>query len=629
MATLKHSLQRMLPAPVSPTRLKPVDTDAALRQLGFDASFDVLLQCKVDGICAMEDLAQTCSCGEAFQNGDVVCRRCCVERSQVQRVRRLHFVLARLEAGRRRLSLPCACVHLSKALKNEDDAKPSAAKSPTNAKSTKRGSVSAEEGEKKEEPKKLSPEDPRHELVEKVAAAAGVDMGSVLVDFIGKRLQCSVQVSRPGVSLLGMRDALAAAVKDKGGGMEKGDKTGIHRAFAECGTTEDLGMAISVSWAKERVIEEANLVHPGYVLEDAKLNGIMEAAAQAREAYEAAWKEIVCDEKDAAAVLLTYAPLATFVGAGSPKLLPVADGVADGLIEELPKQALSRLQALVAAAAEAHLQLKRTLAPNTTWAQEAMHDLSEIPYDHECRTLTTAKSSNHWDGPVTGATLIDLGLKAERRIFEKAKWLQRPEQTTPPLADVLDISHILISFENCADLCDGLERLTQSLDVVSLDNRFSNPSCVGHRCIILIVRQDIEIEVQGMYRTSSHISKLILEHKDMFHVKERAGAAHLKQIRSLLSAIGVSSRELANLQRILMRELGCTKAQAVQAQERELHSALACAADASAQTQKGLADGPALAQRIMDEAIQQALAAGVPQMRVVAATARANAGSGV
>merc|ERR1712139_317508 len=114
----------------------------------------------------------------------------------------------------------------------------------------------------------------------------------------------------------------------------------------------------------------------------------------------------------------------------------------------------------------------------------------------------------------------------------------------------------------------------------------------------------------------------ILEHKSIHDVKKGSGAEHLKQVQSHLMGLGIAPRELANLQRIVLRELGCTKAQAVQMQEQELHQDLA-----SANAARTLAepDAPSLAQRLKDEAIEQALAAGVPQMRVIAATARADA----
>jgi len=592
----------MLPAPLLPTRLKPLGTDVALRQLGFDAEFDVALQCKVDSITAVDDLAQTCSCGEPFQDGDVFCRKCSADRYQVQRGRRLLVMLSRFEACRRRLSLPCACVILSKALRREEDAK------------SKKGQTESKN------PEDLTPEEAKMDLANKVAAAAGMDVMGVVVEEVGDRLQCSVQISHQGTSAFGLRDVLAAATKDKGGGLERGDASGIHRAFAVCGSVEDLNLTVSVAWARDRVMEEVALIHPGYLLEEARLNEIMQAAAESRSLYDAVWKEIAHEEKEAVAVLMSQNSLARFVGAGQPEILSLEDGWNAGLVEEAPKQDATRLNQLIESAATAHRALKEALAPNTEWSQDVLNDMIEVPYEDERRRITRPAESPWELAP--GATLIDLGLKAEGRIFEKAKWRQRPEQIAPPLTETLDISRILIIFSSCQELCDGLERIKQHMDVVSLENRFSNPLCMGHRCVILTVRQSLEVEHDGTHRPETHYSKLILEHREVFGVKEGSGAPYFAQVFSLLQGIGIASREVSNLRRIVLRELGCTKAQVLQVQEQELYRAFACARDAESLPQS---DNTALAQRIKDEATQQALAAGVPQMRVIAATARASA----
>merc|ERR1712070_1302285 len=302
---------------------------------------------------------------------------------------------------------------------------------------------------------------------------------------------------------------------------------------------------------------------------------------------------------------------------------PIEDGWADGLRQEGPKQDSTKLQAIMEAANAAHLELKQVLAPNTGWSQEDMNDILEVGYEDERRRVVReAGVSDRWE-LVPGATLVDCGVKAIGRVFEKAKWRQRPEQVSPDFSEALDISRIIVVFNSCKELLEGLERLQQSLDVVSLENRFLNPLCMGHRCIMMTVRQQVDVEhdagVAAIYGSEVHYCKLILEHKSMFAVKEGSGANRFKQVQSHLNGIGIAPRELANLRRIVLRELGCTKAQAAQVQEQELHRVLACANAASTLAQS---DGPALAQRLKDEAIEQALAAGVPQMRVIAATTR-------
>lgn len=535
-----------------------------MRQLGFDSGFDLSLECKVDAM----------------------------EAQEVQLGRRYHFALQRLEAQKRRVSLPCACVQVSKAMASQDDG----------GKSAKKPDARTSD---------LSIEEAMSNLADRVAEAAAVPPEAVLVQVVDAQLQCTVQISCLGASVLGTGDALAAKKKESGG-KENGDPFGIHKAFAEAGAVDDLKMTVSPVWATERVIEEVKRIHPDYLLEEATLNSIIQAAVDSQAEYNASWQEITREEKDVVSVLLSYASMSSFVAAGQPKVMSIEEATAKGLMREPLKQESNDLRALAEAASQAHMQLKQVLAPGTAWAQDFLCDLGEVPYEDE-RRRTIAGSSNRLD-VVPGALIIDLGLKAERHLFEKAKWKQRPEQMTPPLQDVLDVSRLLIVFKNCTELCAGLDRLMQSLDVVSLENRFLNPLCMGHRCIMLRVRQNLG--------SLTYISKLILEHQQIFDIKEHVGAHHFKRVRSQLSTLGVASKTSDNLQRIVLRELGSTKAQSIQVQEQELLLALECAKDASTVVEP---DGAALAMQIINQSVELALAAGVPQTRVTAATARAAA----
>lgn len=556
MATLRFGQQRTLPPPRPPRRSKLPDTDVALRYLGFDANFDLSMQCKADAIHAEE----------------------------VQMERRLHCALQRLRSHAPRANLPWACVHLRKSLPRSD-------------------------GQKQEEKKYLPPdqsEDPKLKLSERVAYAAGVAPEDVLVEVSNEEVQCTVQVTRAGASVVGCQQSLALATKDKGGGLERGDPSGIHRAFAEVGAVENLNVSISVSWSAGRAIEEVNLLHPGYTLEDAQLSQIMQAADDARKAFSSTWNDIEKEESEPATNLLGLVPIGRFVGGDDPEVLPLEVGLASGLFLEPHKQDAASLNALMETAAEAHLMLKALLAPNSAWSTEAMNDLVDISYEDDCRRY----ASNDWD-LIPEATLVDPGLKAEKHMFEKAKLIQMPHHIAPPVMDLLDVSRIFLLFKSCEDLCIGVKRLQEKFNVVFLENRFLFPSYMGHRCVILGVRQT-------MPSGASHISRLVLEHKRLFTVKETVSAACMRQISTCLTKIGMASREIANVKRVILRQLAFTKGDAIHAQEQELIQALAFAQAARTL----IPNGTELAQQLVEEALDQALAAGVLETRAKAAMSR-------
>jgi len=389
------------------------------------------------------------------------------------------------------------------------------------------------------------------------------------------RLKCIVRILG-GTSVAGVMEAVALVTKDKGGGLERGDPSGIHKAFAQAGCVEDLQLHIAPGWSPERAQEVVRLTHPQRAeLSAACLHEILEASSRLRAAYSAAWAEMLADidqldeqQHKNIAEVLAKEPMARFGG----ELLPLQEGQLRHLWQSWPMHEAERLGEVMADACSAQLLLKQVLAPGAAWAQAELNDLVEVPPQDASRFWAAGAFSMAAHGKH-----FDPGVRSERLVLDEAKWRQRPEQSEPPVQDLVNISRLVIIFKSMTDLLNAFERLLEELDVVWVDNRFRSPNILGERGIHLGVSQCVG--------TRNHISQLMLQHEALHVVSLGAGEATLAAIRTALMQRGcampggsLTPCELADVTRIVLRELGCTQGQLVRETERELLQVLAYAA---------------------------------------------------
>jgi len=548
MATLKFAAETcMLPPPSSPTRTCLPTTQVALRNLGFDSSFDLALERTADAI----------------------------HSSEVNRQKRLEAALMQARAARALEALPCAFVRLSKAPR--EDADPAAVKAEA---------VAA--------------------LAGAIAGGAGqqaVKAEDVHVDLREDALRCDVHIR--GGTLLGVFEALTASTKDRGGGIERGDHSGVHRAFVEVGGPEDLAVKIVLHWPVEHCRTAMRLAYPEYEVPLTVLEHILQVAAACRSAFAEVWGELEKDpdERDAAPGILAHAAMASFAG----ELLATSEGRRLGLAEDFLTQEATSLSQLAADSRQAQAQLKELLAPGSEWAKAELNDIMEVPLSHASRKWQAGPEAILAEGEH-----FDLGAGQERQLFDAAKERQRPEQEEAPVGFALDASRLRVTFAALKDLNAAVGRIVGGedarFDVVWVENGWQTPSPLGHRCISIGLRQRVG--------NRSHISTLELQHKALLAVQQSTEVAKCVEIKALLSECGVGPRDLDKVMRKSLAELSCTAWQAARGRLEELLSVAAFAREVIASGSPPVERQ--LAEALINEVAAQALAA-VPEAQVTAA----------
>eukprot|EP00927_Polykrikos_kofoidii_P074659 TRINITY_DN70697_c0_g1_i2.p1 TRINITY_DN70697_c0_g1~~TRINITY_DN70697_c0_g1_i2.p1 ORF type:complete len:561 (-),score=130.17 TRINITY_DN70697_c0_g1_i2:26-1687(-) len=551
MATLKYGKTCMLPPPKTPTRLAMQGTDTALRNLGFDAQFDLDVECKADAITSADMTLDE----------------------------RLQEALGYAKAQRKLLAQPCARVRFKKEMRDDPTIPEPSEEAVAQIASTVSAALSKEW-------------DVRLEDVQ-----VDADMEAE-----PRTVWCTIDVCR-GAWLLAVVESLAAATKDKGGGLERGDPSGIHRAFAQAGAVETLARQVEPVWAvPELVCEATALVCPGSELTELRLAQVLEAVERSRKAYAETWAEIVYEFKDDVEVLCAKPPMSTFGG----RLLRCEDGRRRGLREDRLVHGTTQLPQVMADAAVAHAQLKESLGPNTAWAATELNDVFSIPLDDARRRWQSGPGNLAPQG-----AHHDPGLRGGRPVFERAKARQRPERPQPPLEDVV-VSRLNIAFSSTKDVGLAFDNILSQLDVVFVDNGFANPSCLGYRRVAVGVRLHVG--------PRAHICVLRLQLQALEDVRTGAARQHLKELHAAVLGCGVSKRDLDKVTRTLLSSgLGCTRWQVSRASELSLLGAVESVNDLGPSTTD---DEQALAKLLVAELAEQAIAVGVPEGWVSEAAAR-------
>jgi len=491
--------------------------------------------------------------------------------SEIQFERRLGEALQYAKARRRLTSLPCAYVEMTKALREDADLPPS-----------------------EESLRSIS------QVVSQSVNQFIVKAADVEVEVLNDCIRCNIYVSG-GAWLFAVLEALAQATKDKGGGLERGDPSGIHRAFHEAGAVEALAVKLTPRFALDRVDEELRLLDPEYgqKLRGQQADHLFGLVSAARKAYGEAWAELFHEETEDIDGLMQKTSMSTFDG----KLLLSEEGRKHGLREEVLAHDANTLPDLMADAVDAHHSLKEALAPRIAWASSEFTDVYEVPLKDERRTWQSTPANVAPCG-----THYDPGLKDERDVFETAKAAQRPEQLEPAWRYQMDISRIIISFEKVHDVCTALERMVTHLAVVWIDNGFISQDSTGYRYVSVGVRQRGKSE-------RTHICTVELHLKALMHVRDVEGDKCQQQVKSLLAACGVKPRALEKVRSLVMQELTCTRWQAARARECDF----VFATDAAKEIMQGSIgeNETLLVEKLVVEVSELAIASGVPAEWVV------------
>eukprot|EP00928_Gymnodinium_smaydae_P086979 TRINITY_DN7134_c0_g3_i4.p1 TRINITY_DN7134_c0_g3~~TRINITY_DN7134_c0_g3_i4.p1 ORF type:complete len:572 (+),score=137.57 TRINITY_DN7134_c0_g3_i4:107-1717(+) len=497
MATLRYATTCRLPPPLAPTRKGIQSAADALHSLGFDAAFDLQNECDADAI-----RARDVKLSQRLRDGIVFAR-----------------------ARRRLRTLPYAHVQFVKAIKDDPAADPPEEEHLVSAAS----------------------------IVAQALAACGVVPDDVSIEQEGDCLRGIIQVAC-GPWLLVVAETLATITKDKGGGLERGDHSGIHRALAEAGGVENLTLHVTPVFANLRCSEEVRLAVSCCQFSPELADRVGAAAAASRQVFAEAWTELNVDdeEKKIFTDICEKAPLACFRG----QCMAASEGRRAGLEEDVLEHGARELSELMADAEQAHSQLKELLAPRSTWAARRLNDHYEVSTDDERRRWTSSSTCLAPDGEH-----YDPGIRTARWVLDKAKRIIRPEEVVPPSHLLVDISRLTITFDTSQSLCAALEKLLGKLNVVTMNNGFANPNCLGYRHIELVVRQHVGARV--------FLCTLELHHRALVNVQAAADLAS-GDVRSALLEGGVAARDVILATEAALRGLGCTQWQAIRDAELDL-----------------------------------------------------------
>jgi len=291
----------------------------------------------------------------------------------------------------------------------------------------------------------------------------------------------------------------------------------------------------------------------GYTIELDSLESVVSAVGESYETYRKSWDIVKSREEKSVVALMEQEPMSMFQG----NLKKVNEGKAQGLQEDWICQEAKSLNDLLADATIAQKLLKEELAPTDVWGKTEYNDTSLVPMSDEKRKWTAAKT----DLAPCGEH-FDPGIKGEKRVEEKAKSRQKPYMSQPPYHDLVDISRLAIVFDSVMRLGTSLKNIVEKCDVLWVDNKFRNPSCVGYR--------DVNIGIQFQLDGFIHVSELQLLLKDIYEVKQGPGHKYHESIRSTLAKCGVSGRHNDGVVRLILRVLDLTDFQASRNAELEL-----------------------------------------------------------
>lgn len=332
----------------------------------------------------------------------------------------------------------------------------------------------------------------------------------------------------------------------------------------------------SVNWPVGRMQKVIKLEH-SCTLHFDQLELLAQAVSASRDAYTYAWAITRSMEPEEVTALEEIESMILFWKQRESKLMPKSEGRAQALKLHLFAQEAENLPGLLAEAEQAQLLLKAKFCPVHPWAEMKMNCTDTYPANDSRRMWASSV-----DDLAPTAAHFDPGIKSYHSSFEEAKNRQTALDDQPPINELVDVSHICIVFSSIALILQALQQILKSLDVIWVDNRFRNPSCLGYRDISIGVRQQVHMKGRGT--NCQHISEVQLVHRELFNVKKSCGHRHQETIRSLLAKFGVPKKDVFGVHETIIRELDVTDGKVAQEEEHNAEKLMTFIADKLAQT---------------------------------------------
>lgn len=347
------------------------------------------------------------------------------------------------------------------------------------------------------------------------------------------RLLCEIDILDDRLAR-GVADALVQAL------LRDEDSSGIRAALFACGAVEGAPLEVAAAWPLELAQDRISRSFLTSVLPAQ----IVPALDEAFSLVSATWQTIEADaELDGSLPFLhrlsVFPSLWRFE---DMRLLTFAQGLEEALLLDLwpldfwPQRqtagdqqcAPSSAQAmkvavdeesLLADARAAHRQLKESFAAGTEWAARS-HDFGA---DSDGLGRYLVLGMDHPLAP--GAELYDPGVRSlimVREMMAEASPPGIPHLMSPvgwQLSAEPHLSSLVLIFSSPALLVEALERLTarpesESLEVLSVKNRFRDPVCNGQRFVSIDVRQ--------LLKPRPHVSELRLTLRGLISANAKA-----------------------------------------------------------------------------------------------------------
>mmetsp|Transcript_85568 Transcript_85568/g.149171 ORF Transcript_85568/g.149171 Transcript_85568/m.149171 type:complete len:2183 (+) Transcript_85568:355-6903(+) len=427
------------------------------------------------------------------------------------------------------------------------------------------------------------------------AARSNVSLADIAASKVDGAVYCTVRIA-DSTSVLATVEALRA---------HRWRAEGLREVLEAAGVTD---LQIAPKWPLERIQAEIRLSY-GYKLDRADLfAALVPVLADSDDLYSRAWERACWEAPTALQALVQMESMALFEDQASSarfkdQLLPISQGRERGLAEVSLRQGTRNLRDLMCDAAVVHRQLKNRLLPGASWSEAELNDTQAVPPGHVVRTW----HSSSLDPAPCGAH-YDPGLEREDRVLAAARRMIRALDVEPRLDLVFNTSRLDIVFESAECLRNAVDWLIKNLDVVWLENRFRNPSCLGGRDITIGIRWLVADCNLTNPPLRVHINELQLSLKELHDKKREDGCRLCGEICSGLAKCGVQAKDLNDVWKLILHLLDCTDGQAALNAQRHLAYVVELASSMACRSEGSIA---VLAKELVEEAALQAMAAGV------------------
>lgn len=200
------------------------------------------------------------------------------------------------------------------------------------------------------------------------------------------------------------------------------------------------------------------------------------------------------------------------------------------ITEDAVRQDACSIGELLTDAAQAHRLLKARLAPGTEWAEKdfdayvaAGHGgprLSAMVFgsfvEDELVVSRELDVLDNGNALLPGGYLWDPGIRSAEAVNDAVAAIGLHDDDSA-FRDVTDVSRLVVIFGSAGEMLTAIECVHETCDVITMDNRFQNPTCMGVRNITFVVRNWIE--------QRAHLSELIFSFRELESFARKDGNA--------------------------------------------------------------------------------------------------------